>query len=225
MTLVENIHYYFPEFLLSMQQTGIMMGIAMIVSLLVGLPLGVGLFLSNPKIRGKQSTAYWSLNFIITLIRSFPYLLFVVSLIPITRFLLGQAFGPYPASFPVSIVATAIYARQVEQILLDIPEEIRLLADSLGTTLGQYIWHFLLVEARSGLVLGYTTSVVSIVSYSTVMGIVGGGGIGDFAIRYGYQSYQTGIMYFAIVVMIVIVFMIQMAGNLLAQKLDKRKQG
>jgi D-methionine transport system permease protein len=93
----------------------------------------------------------------------------------------------------------------------------------LGTSKWQYIWHFLLVEARSGIVLAYTTAAVSMVSYSTVMGIVGGGGVGDFAIRYGYQSYQTGIMYFAIVVMVVIVFIIQMLGNFIARKLDKRK--
>lgn len=224
MTLIENIQYYLPEFFLSLKQTGIMMGISMGAALILGLPLGIGLFLSNPKVRGSKAINYWVLNFFITLVRSFPYLLFVVSLIPVTRFIVGQAFGPYPASFPLSIVAIAIFARQVEQVLLDVPEEIRLLAESLGTTTWQYIWHFLLVEARSGIVLGYTTALVSIVSYSTVMGIVGGGGVGDFAIRYGYQSYQTGIMYFAIVVMIVIVFVIQMAGNMLAQKLDKRKQ-
>lgn len=223
MTLIENIHYYLPEFILSLQQTGTMMGISMSACLIFGLPLGVALFLSNPSIKGSHPVNYWGLNFVITFVRSFPFLLFVISLIPITRFVIGRAFGPVPASFPLSIVAVAIFARMVEQVLLDVPEEIRLLADSLGTSKWQYIWHFLLVEARSGIVLAYTTSAVSMVSYSTVMGIVGGGGVGDFAIRYGYQSYQTGIMYFAVSVMIVIVFIIQMLGNLIARKLDKRK--
>ncbi|KAF1302071.1 ABC transporter permease [Enterococcus saccharolyticus] len=223
MNLVENIQYYMPEFILSLKQTGTMMGISMTFCLFLGLPLGVALFLSNPSIKGSQPLNYWGLNFIITLVRSFPFLLFVVSLIPVTRFIIGRAFGPVPASFPLSIVAVAIFARMVEQVLLDVPEEIRLLADSLGTSKWEYIWHFLLVEARSGIVLGYTTTAVSMVSYSTVMGIVGGGGVGDFAIRYGYQSYQMGIMYFAICVMIVIVFIIQMLGNSIARKLDKRK--
>ena len=122
-----------------------------------------------------------------------------------------------------SIVAIAIFARLVEQVLLDVPEEIYFLANSLGTSKVQYIWHFLLVEARSGLVLAYTTTTVSMVSYSTVMGVVGGGGIGDFAVRVGYQRYEYGIMYVAIVIMIALVFILQMLGNFIAQKLDKRK--
>lgn len=223
MTFWENLRYYLPEFLQSLQQTGVMMGISMSACLFLGLPFGLALYFSNPQIKEAQPIRYWFLNFLITFVRSFPFLLLVVSMIPLTRLLLGRAFGPIPASLPLSIVAVAIFARLVEQVLLDVPEEIRLLADSLGTSRFAYIWHILLLEARSCLILAYTTAAVSMVSYSTVMGIVGGGGVGDFAIRYGYQSYQYGIMYFAIAVMIVLVFMIQMAGNLLAQKLDKRK--
>ena len=107
--------------------------------------------------------------------------------------------------------------------MLDVPVATRELASALGATKWQYIWHFLLAEARSGLVLGYTTAVVSLVSYSTVMGIIGGGGIGSFALIYGYQSYQYGIMGLAIAIMIFLVFIIQMIGNQVAYKLDKRK--
>src|SRR5699024_5105575 len=134
MTLIENIHYYLPEFFLSLKQTGIMMGISMSFCLILGLPLGVGLFLSNPKMKATHRFSYWILNFLITLVRSYPYLLFVISLIPVTRFLIGAAFGPIPASFPLSIVAIAIFARQVEQVLLDVPKEIHLLANSLGVS-------------------------------------------------------------------------------------------
>lgn len=223
MSVIENIQYYLPEFIVSLKQTGIMMSISMGAALLVGLPLGIGLFLSNPKGRKKNAVNYWVLNFLITLIRSYPFLLFVISLIPVTRLIIGRAFGPYPASFPLSIVACAIFARLVEQVLLDVPKEIGALSESLGVSRWQYLWHFLLVEARSGILLAYTTTIVSMVSYSTVMGIVGGGGVGDFAIRYGYQSYQYGIMYFAVVFLIVCVFILQMTGNYFAQKLDKRK--
>lgn len=97
------------------------------------------------------------------------------------------------------------------------------MARSLGVSTYQYVKEFLLVEARSGLILSLTTTIVSMVSYSTVMGIVGGGGIGDFAIRYGYQRYEYGVMYFSILVMIVAVFSIQLIGNGLAKKVDKRK--
>lgn len=222
--MMENIQSYFPEFLLSLKQTGIMMGISLVNGFVFGLILGVILFLSHPLMRKKQTILYWGLNFLVTLVRSFPFLLFVITLIPVTRWVIGYGFGPIAAAFPLSIVAIAIFARLVEQVLLDIPEEIHQLADALGATFFRYIWHFLLVEARSGLILAFTTTTVSMVSYSTVMGIVGGGGIGDFAIRYGYQSYQYGIMYFAVIFMIIIVFMIQMSGNYFAQKMDKRKK-
>ena len=223
MSLQEQLVYYWPELVLSLEQTAIMMGISLSVALLMGLPLGMALYLTHPKVQQREHSAYWVFNALISIIRSFPFLLFVVVLIPVVRFLIGRAFGPVPASFPLSIVAIAIFARLVEQVLLDIPNEIRLLADSLGATTRQYIWHFLLVEGRSGLVLAFTTTIVSMTSYSTVMGIVGGGGIGDFAIRYGYQSYQYGIMYVAILIMVGFVFVVQMLGNQLAHQLDKRK--
>lgn len=223
MTLSEQIVYYWPELQLSLEQTAIMMGISLFFALVIGLPLGIGLFLSNPKFTQKKTVSYWVLNAIVSVIRSYPFLLLVVTLIPVVRFLIGRAFGPVPASFPLSLVAVAIFARLVEQVLLDIPQEIRLLADSLGASKWQYIRYFLLVEGRSGLILAFTTTIVSMVSYSTVMGIVGGGGIGDFAIRYGYQSYQYGIMYLAIILMVCFVFLIQMIGNQIAYQLDKRK--
>ena len=223
MTFFEKINYYLPELLQSLQETCIMLGFSMIITLLIGLPLGIALFLSNPVIKELNRNYYWSFNFLITFIRSFPYLLFVISLIPLTRLILGSAFGPYPSIIPLSIVGIAIFSRLVEQVLLDIPIEIKVLAESLGATKLKYIWNFLLVESRSGIILAYTTTIVSMVSYSTVMGIVGGGGIGDFAIRYGYQSYETEIMYFAIIIIIIAVFIIQMLGNNISRKLDKRK--
>ena len=223
MSFMTSIQYYLPELILALKETGIMMGIAMTSCLLIGLPLGIAMFDANPQIQRKRTIRYWLLNFIVTFVRSFPYLLFVITLIPLTRFLLGRAFGPYPASFSLSLIGIVIFARLVEQVLLDVPVAIRELANALGATKWQYIWHFLLAEARSGLVLGYTTAVVSLVSYSTVMGIIGGGGIGSFALIYGYQRYQYGIMGLAIALMIFLVFIIQMIGNQVAYKLDKRK--
>ncbi|EQC80447.1 Methionine ABC transporter permease protein [Enterococcus sp. HSIEG1] len=200
-----------------------MMSISIFAAVLIGLPLGILLFISREN-NNQGTILYQILNLLITVIRSFPYLLFVVAMIPVTRFLLGSSFGPIPASIPLSIVSIVIYARLVEQVLLDVPEDVGLLARSLGVSTYQYVKEFLLVEARSGLILSLTTTIVSMVSYSTVMGIVGGGGIGDFAIRYGYQRYEYGVMYFSILVMIVAVFSIQLIGNGLAKKLIKESR-
>lgn len=220
MSISESIRYYLPELWQALGETGIMMGISISAAILLGLPLGVLMYLARKQ---AFSLAYEGLNLIVTIIRSFPFLLFVVALIPLTRMLLGSSFGPIPASFPLSIVAISVYARLTEQVLLDVPEDVTLLAKSLGVTRWQFIRSFLLLEARSGLVLALTTTIVSMVSYSTVMGIVGGGGIGDFAIRYGYQRYKYGVMYFAILIMIVLVFILQWIGNTTARRLDKRK--
>ena len=222
MTIIESIQYYLPELMQAMEETLIMMSISIFAAVLIGLPLGILLFISREN-NNQGTILYQILNLLITVIRSFPYLLFVVAMIPVTRFLLGSSFGPIPASIPLSIVSIVIYARLVEQVLLDVPEDLGLLARSLGVSTYQYVKEFLLVEARSGLILSLTTTIVSMVSYSTVMGIVGGGGIGDFAIRYGYQRYEYGVMYFSILVMIVAVFSIQLIGNGLAKKVDKRK--
>lgn len=222
MTIIESIQYYLPELMQAMEETLIMMSISIFAAVLIGLPLGILLFISREN-NNQGTILYQILNLLITVIRSFPYLLFVVAMIPVTRFLLGSSFGPIPASIPLSIVSIVIYARLVEQVLLDVPKDVGLLARSLGVSTYQYVKEFLLVEARSGLILSLTTTIVSMVSYSTVMGIVGGGGIGDFAIRYGYQRYEYGVMYFSILVMIVAVFSIQLIGNGLAKKVDKRK--
>lgn len=222
MTIIESIQYYLPELMQAMEETLIMMSISIFAAVLIGLPLGILLFISREN-NNQGTILYQILNLLITVIRSFPYLLFVVAMIPVTRFLLGSSFGPIPASIPLSIVSIVIYARLVEQVLLDVPEDVGLLARSLGVSTYQYVKEFLLVEARSGLILSLTTTIVSMVSYSTVMGIVGGGGIGDFATRYGYQRYEYGVMYFSILVMIVAVFSIQLIGNGLAKKVDKRK--
>ena len=222
MTIIESIQYYLPELMQAMEETLIMMSISIFAAILIGLPLGILLFISREN-NNQGTILYQILNLLITVIRSFPYLLFVVAMIPVTRFLLGSSFGPIPASIPLSIVSIVVYARLVEQVLLDVPEDVGLLARSLGVSTYQYVKEFLLVEARSGLILSLTTTIVSMVSYSTVMGIVGGGGIGDFAIRYGYQRYEYGVMYFSILVMIVAVFSIQLIGNGLAKKVDKRK--
>ncbi|MGX7131272.1 MULTISPECIES: methionine ABC transporter permease [Enterococcus] len=219
----ERLNEFRPEMFQAIGDTLIMMGIAMAASLLVGLPIGTYIFLSRKKGVAPNKGVYWVLNLYVDIVRSFPFLLFVVALIPLTRLVMGTAFGTYAAAFPLSFVGAAIYARLVEQVLLDVPAEILELAASLGATRRQLLLEFLFVEARSGLVLSFTSASISLVSYSTVMGIVGGGGIGDFAIRYGYQNYEYDIMYTTIVIMILFVFGIQLLGTTIARRIDKRK--
>ena len=162
------------------------------------------------------------INLVVNIIRSFPFLLLVVFLIPFTRFVIGTAIGTAAATIPLSIIAIAHYSRLVEQSLLDVPKGVMEAAISMGASVREVIFKFLYVEARSGLVLGLTTSIISFISYSTIMGVVGGGGIGDFAIRYGYQQFKTDLMMYMIIIMVILVQLIQFVGTTVSRMIDKR---
>lgn len=220
---IQRVIEYWPALFESLWETGIMMGFAMVAAILLGLPLGTLLFLTAKGQPMQNIFIYQLSNVFVNIVRSFPFLLLVVAMQPFIREVYGRATGdPVAASFPMMLIAIALYARFVQQSLLDVPRGVTETARSMGASIPQLVWKFLFVEARSSLIIGFTTAFVSFISYSTIMGVVGGGGIGDFAIRYGYQRYETDIMYTAIIVIIVIVQLIQWWGLRLAKKLDKR---
>ncbi|MGO2083921.1 methionine ABC transporter permease [Vagococcus sp.] len=223
--IVTKVSAYQTEILSALGQTLVMIIVSMLAALLIGLPMGTMMYLKTINYYQSKRMQFVSslINLYVDVIRSFPFLLFVVSIIPLTRIILGTSFGTMAAAFPLCFVAIANYARMVEQALLDVPRETVELAKSLGASTRQLILNFLYVESRSSLVLGFTTVTIGMVSYSTIMGVVGGGGIGDFAIRYGYQSYEYELMYVTIIVMIISVICIQKGGTALANYLDKRK--
>ncbi len=220
---IERIIEFAPRLLDSLWETGIMLFFAMIAAILLGIPVGTLLYLTADTRPMANRFVNRLLNILVNVIRSFPFLLLVVAMQPFVRQVYGRATGdPIAASFPMVVIAIALYARFVEQSLMEVPKGIIETAKSMGATNWQLVWKFLYVEARSSLVIGFTTAVISFVSYSTIMGVVGGGGIGDFAIRFGYQRHETDIMYTAIVLIIVLVEIFQWLGLALARKLDKR---
>lgn len=212
------------ELILSIKDTMIMVLIPTICALLIGIPLGSILYLSKKGSIKENMWIYIPVNVYINVVRSFPFLIFVVVLIPLTRLVFGTAFGLLPASFPICFVAVALYARFVEQSFHDVDTGVIDAALSMKATTFQIIWHFLLVESRSSLVLGLTSSIISFISYSTVMGIVGGGGIGDYAMRYGYYEYNYELVYKVVLIMIFIVFVIQFLGTYISNKLNKKRR-
>ena len=213
---------YEAEIWQAVSETFFMVGVSIIAAVLIGLPIGTYLFLCGKGKLLENRIVYNILNLAVNTIRSFPFLLLVVFLIPFTRLIVGTAIGTVAATIPLSIIAIAHYARLVEQSLLDVPKGVIEAAVSMGASVKRIIFSFLYVEARSGLVLGLTTSIVSFISYSTIMGVVGGGGIGDFAIRYGYQQFKTDLMLYMILIMIILVQLIQLLGTTVARWLDKR---
>ena len=213
---------YQSEIWQSIAETFIMVGVSILAAILVGLPLGTWLYLSRKGQLLENQVVFSVLNLVVNIVRSFPFLLLVVFLIPFTRLIIGTAIGTAAATVPLSIIAIAHYARLVEQSLIDVPRGVIEAALSMGASVRDIIFKFLYVEARSGLVLGLTTSIISFISYSTIMGVVGGGGIGDFAIRYGYQQFQTELMLYMILIMLVFVQLIQFTGTTVARIIDKR---
>ena len=220
---IERLQDFLPDILESMGETGIMMFFSVLAAILLGLPLGTLLFLTAKGRPRENKLVYTVANTFVNIVRAFPFLLLVVAMQPLIREVYGRATGdPVAASFPMMLIAIALYARFVEQSLLDVPSRVLELAKSMGASTRQIVFKFLYVEARSSLIIGFTTALVSFVSYSTIMGVVGGGGIGDFAIRYGYQRYELDMMYTAIIVIIILVELTQWAGLRLARRLDHR---
>lgn len=221
-TMPDILVRYEAEIWQSIGETLTMVGISIIAAVLVGLPVGTLLFLCRRGNILENRLVFSTLNLLVNTIRSFPFLLLVVFLIPFTRLIIGTAIGTAAATVPLSIIAIAHYSRLVEQSLLDVPKGVMEAAISMGASIREVIFKFLYVEARSGLVLGLTTSIISFISYSTIMGVVGGGGIGDFAIRYGYQQFMTDLMIYMIIIMVILVQLIQFIGTTVSRIIDKR---
>jgi D-methionine transport system permease protein len=218
----EILVQYQTEIWQSIGETFIMVGISIMFAIFLGLPLGTLLYLTRKGQLLENQIIFSILNLFVNIVRSFPFLLFVVFLIPFTRWIVGTAIGTAAATVPLAIMAVAYYSRLVEQSLIDVPKGVMEAALSMGASVPKIIFKFLYVEARSGLVLGLTTSTISFISYSTIVGVVGGGGIGDFAIRYGYQRFETELMFYMIMIMIILVQLIQFIGTTISKKIDMR---
>lgn len=206
----------------ALAETGYMLAVSLATAVILGLPLGVAVYLTQ---RGglAEHRIIWALaDAFINIVRSFPFLVLIVFMLPLTRLVMGTSFGTVAATFPLCIVAVAIYARLTEQILREIPPGIPRVAEAMGATIPQAVTRFLLPEARSGLVYALTSAAISLLSYSTVLGVVGGGGIGDFAMRYGYQEYNDQLMYVAVIIIVVCVLVIQAVGHRTSRWLDRR---
>lgn len=195
---------------------------AMVISLILGLLLGFTLFITRSDGIYRNKTIYFIISSFINITRSIPFILFIIVMIPFNRFILGTGFGVNASKIPLSIIGTAIFARFTEHNLLDVNKNIYETSYALGANTLQYFVYFLLREARSGLILSFTSTIISLLSYSTVMGIIGGGGLGYLAISEGYYNFNYKLMWIIIIMMILLVHLIQSAGNFVAKKIDKR---
>jgi D-methionine transport system permease protein len=211
-----------PELWVAIGQTFVMLGIGLAAAVLIGGPLGVLLFLLSPGQSLEHRPTYVLLSWVVNTVRSFPFIILMVALVPFTRQVAGTSIGPLAAAVPLSVAAIPYFARLVEQTIREVPRGVVEAAHAMGASEFQIVWRVLVLEARSGLTLALTVLAVSFLSYSAIAGVVGGGGIGDLAIRYGYYRFETDIMLLTVALLIVIVQVIQFGGNAIAHRLDKR---
>lgn len=204
-------------------QTVVMVIVASIFLVLIGFTLGTIMFYTHNDGPRKNKPIYFIVSTIVNIIRSIPFLILIVIIMPLTTLIVGKSYGVAASIVPLSIIGSAIFARVVEQNFLSLPTSLTDTAFALGANSFQSFFYFYLKEASSGLVLGLTSSIVSLISYSTVMGVVGGGGIGDLAIRYALIDYDYNMMIIALILVILVVQVVQVIGNLTARLLDKKQ--
>lgn len=188
-----------------------------------GLPMGVLLCGSDKDGLKPNAVLYKILDIIANIVRSIPFLILLILLIPFTRFILGKSYGSTATIVPLTVAAIPFIARMVESSLKEVDSGVIEAATAMGAGNMRIIFKVLLVEARTSLITGATIAIGTILGYSAMAGAVGGGGLGDIAVRYGYYRYQTDIMIVTVILLIVIVQIFQSVGMLIANKLDRRR--
>ena len=205
------------------QETLYMTLLSTLMGYVIGLPMGVLLAVSDKDGLKPNRVLYRILDIIANIVRSIPFLILLILLIPFTRMIVGKSYGSTAKVVPLVIAAGPFIARMVASSLKEVDEGVIEAARSMGASNLRIIVKVLLVEARTSLINGATIAVGTILGYSAMAGTIGGGGLGDIAIRYGYHRYQADIMIVTVVLLVILVQIFQMVGTTLANRLDKRR--
>lgn len=198
-----------------------MLGFAALFSTLIGIPVGLILFLTSKGRLLQNKLVYMVLSFVVNVLRSVPFIILLIVMIPATTMLVGTSLGAKGTIPPLVIGAFPFFARLVENALKEIDDGIFNMAESCGASTWQIIWHILLPEIMPSLIASVTVTAIALVSYTAMAGTVGGGGLGDLAVRYGYQRFQTDVMLITVVLMVVLVQLIQVLGDFLVKIIRK----
>ena len=179
--------------------------VSTLIAYLLGLPIGILLVVTAPVGLKPAKALYKVLDVVVNIVRSIPFLILLMLIIPFTRFVVGKSYGATATIVPLAFAAAPFVARLVESSLLEVDHGVIEAAQSMGASLGTIIWKVLLAEARVSMIVGGTIAMGTILGYSAMAGVVGGGGLGDIAIRYGYHRYQADIMIVTVVLLVVLV--------------------
>ncbi len=190
----------------------------------LGLPMGIALVLTAADGLKPNVVIYKILDFIVNIVRSVPFIILLIMLMPFTKLIVGKSYGPAATVVPLTIAAAPFIARLVESSLLEVDKGVIEAAQSMGASTWHIVWKVLLAEARVSLIVGGTIALATILGYSAMSGAVGGGGLGDVAIRYGYHRYQVDIMMVTVVLLVALVQVMQYIGTKISRKMDKRNK-
>ncbi|UVE17891.1 ABC transporter permease [Pseudomonas sp. LS44] len=202
--------------------TLLMLGGSLLFTVLLGLPLGVLLFLSGPRQLFEHKGLYRVLSLVTNVLRSLPFIILLIVMIPLTVLITGTSLGVAGAIPPLVIGATPFFARLVETALREVDRGIIEATQAMGATTRQIILNALLPEARPGIIAAITVTAITLVSYTAMTGLIGGGGLGDLAVRYGYQRYQPDVMLVTVVLLLVLVQLLQSVGDRLVVHFSRK---
>lgn len=213
----------FDLFLASIVETAVMVGLSGAVSFAVGLPLALLLVATDRGGIWEKPLVNRSVGAVVNAFRSIPFIILLVALLPFTRFIVGTTIGTAAAIVPLTVAATPYFARIAEVSLREVDRGLIEAVKAMGGTRWQIVREVLVPEALPGIVSGFTVTLVTLIGASAMAGAVGAGGLGDLAIRYGYQRFEVVVMLSVIVALIVMVSAVQSGGDLIARRLDRRR--
>jgi D-methionine transport system permease protein len=199
-----------------------MLGLSVLFTFIIGLPLGIILYVTSPGNLLQNKPFYSIISLIINVLRSVPFVILMIAMIPLTRMIVGTSIGVEGAIPPLVISAAPFFARLVETALREVDRGVIEASQSMGASYGQIVAKVLLPESLPGLIAGITITAVTLVSYTAMSGLVGGGGLGDLAIRFGYQRFEKDVMIITVILLIVLVQILQMIGDRLVQRFIRR---
>ena len=197
--------------------------ISTLLGYLVGLPLGILLTATDVDGISPNRILYKIIDIIINITRSIPFLILLILIMPFTKLVVGKSYGTTATIVPLTVAAAPLIARMVESSLKEVDKGVIEAAFSMGAGGFTIVWKVLVTEARTSLLVGVTIALGTILGYSAMAGVIGGGGLGDIAIRYGYYRYETGVMIVTVAVLVILMQILQWAGMLLSKKIDKRR--
>ncbi|WP_315117148.1 methionine ABC transporter permease [uncultured Clostridium sp.] len=218
--LIPNVIELFPDMIKALGETVYMVTVAGLISSFIGIPLGVVLVVTNKGNILENKFIHSFSSKIVNTFRSIPFVILLTAIIPVTRLIVGTTIGTKGAIVPLVFGTTPFVSRQVESALLKIDPGVIEAAKAMGSSPFEIILRVLLPESLPGIVYALTITIISLIGFSAVAGTVGGGGLGDFAIRYGYQYFKTDIMVVTILLLLLIVNSIQSLGELISKKLS-----